>query len=327
MKKNSNTTLEMLAEKLSLSKGTVSLALNGKPGVNPRTRELVLKCASEMNYKSYSEPRLTRQVGVILPRLTSSFISEILGGIENAAGELDYDLIVHTLEGKYFKTEQFLKRILGRVDGVITHLGLLNEKIRPMIEEAGIPVVCLAPEKDGDIPTVSVNHRKSCEQVIRHLAELGHRRIVYCHGFSRYSDLRLGYSRTAAEEHGMEIIQCPIESEIIPEKAYYNFSKFMTEEHDFTAVVCASDFIAGGVLQVLNDAGIRVPQDVSLVGFDGLSWTKLLTPPLTTVQQPLAEQGEAAMHLLSERILGNDVDHYVLDSTFIIRNSTAKVKS
>jgi DNA-binding LacI/PurR family transcriptional regulator len=326
MKKNVNTTLEMLAEKLGLSKGTVSLALNGKPGVSSQTRDLVLKCAAEMNYKGYAVRQSTRQVAVLLPRLTSSFNSEILAGIERAAGELDYDLIVHTIEGKSFKYEPFIQRIKDRVDGLITSTGLLTEKTRELLGEVGAPIVCLAPEKRGDA-SVSVNHRKSCEQVIHHLFELGHREIAYCHGISRYSELRLGYSRDAAAELGMKLLTCSTESELEPEIAYYNFSKFMAEGHKFTAVVCASDFIAGGVLQLLNDSGLRVPHDVSLVGFDGLSWTKLLTPPLTTVQQPLSEQGEAAMHLLVDLIKGRGADHYILDSTLIIRNSTAKVKS
>lgn len=327
MKKNVNTTLEMLAGKLGLSKGTVSLALNGRPGVSSQTREQVLKCASEMNYKGYAEPRLTRQVAVLLPRVTSSFISEVLGGIENAAGELDYDLIVHTIEGKYFKCEQFIRRVASKVDGLITSSGLLNEKNRELLAETGIPVVCLAPEKHRDYPSVSVDHRKSCEQVIRHLFELGHRDIAYCHGVSRYSELRLEYSRDAAAGLGINLLRCITESELEPEIAYYNFSKFMAEGHKFTAVACTSDFIAGGILQLLNDSGLRVPQDVSLVGFDGLNWTKLLTPPLTTIQQPLGEQGEAAMHLLVELIKGHEIDHYVMDSALIIRNSTAKVKS
>ncbi len=327
MKKNGNTTLEMLAEKLGISKGTVSLALNDKPGVSKRTRELVMKCASEMNYKSFAGGPETRQVGVILPQLNSSFVSEVLAGIEKVAGEQDYDAIVHTIEGRYFKGDQVIGRIADKVDGFITYTGVISKKLQKMLDEKNIPVVCLGPEKLIGLPSISVNNRAACEQVIHHLAELGHRNIVYCHSMSRYSELRLLYSRAAAEKLGIKLTLCLVESETSPEVGYYAFSKFLAENHQFTAVVCTSDFIAGGVLQVLNDAGIKVPLDVSLVGFDGLSWTKLLTPPLTTIQQPRQEQGEAAMHLLIELMKGNKIDHYVLDSTFIIRNSTAKVKS
>ncbi len=326
-KKNGNITLEMLAEKLGISPGTVSLALNDKPGVSRHTRELVLKCASELKYRSFVTSKLTRQIGVIMPNITTSFNGEILAGIEKIATAQDYDVIVHSAQGKFSRGEQVIERLVNKVDGLIVFGGIIGGRVREILLESGLPIVVLAVEPDPDFPTVSVDYRKACEQVIDHFYELGHRDIVYAHGISRYSELRLQYSREAATKYGLKLRQCLVESEVAPEKAYFAFAKFMTMEHGFTAVACSSDFIAGGVLQALTDGGLKVPQDVSLVGFDGLSWTKLLMPPLNTIQQPRSEQGEAAMLLLGELMKDNRLDGHVLESVYLIRNSTAPCRT
>ena len=118
-KKARNVTLDQLAEQLGISRSAVSLALNGKPGVSEATRETVMKCASELNYRVCLKGRKMDLIGVITPRLSDSFFSEIAVGIEGAAAEHDYDVIIHAVERCRFKSEQVVKRLAEKVDGMI----------------------------------------------------------------------------------------------------------------------------------------------------------------------------------------------------------------
>ncbi len=324
-KRNSNVTLDQLAEQLGISRSAVSLALNGKPGVSQATREMVMKCAFDMNYKTYPGSRKNNQIGVITPRLSDSFFSEIVAGIESAAAEHDYDVIVHAVERRHFKCEQVVNRLAEKVDGMIIVSGWIRQEHYEKFLSKNIPVVCLGKEPDVDLASVYVDTWKACELVLDHLAELGHKKIVYCHAFSSYSQDRLKCSEQIAKSKGLKLISCAIEDEINIEKAFFGFSNFLEMGNRFTAVACCSDFIASGVLQALNRANIQVPREASLVGFDNLVWSKLLNPALTTIQQPQLEQGEVAMHMLLELMKGKPAQSFVMEPALIVRNSTAPV--
>ena len=326
-KKARNVTLDQLAEQLGISRSAVSLALNGKPGVSEATRETVMKCASELNYRVCLKGRKTDLIGVITPRLSDSFFREIAVGIEGAAAEHDYDVIIHAVERCRFKSEQVVKRLAEKVDGMIIVANWVRKEHYEAFLSRNIPVVCRGEEPGISLPSVYMDTRKACELVMNHLTGLGHREIVYCHSFSTYSQDRLRCTEEIARAKGLKLIPCAIEDEINIEKAFFGFSNFLEMGNRFTAVACSTDYIASGVLQALNRADIQVPHEVSLVGFDNLVWSKLLNPSLTTIQQPQLEQGEAAMHMLLELMKGKAVRNFMMEPSLIVRNSTAPVLS
>lgn len=320
-----NVTLDSLAAQLGISRSAVSLALNGKPGVSDSTRESVMKCASELNYKTSSRYRKLDLIGVITPKLSDSFFSAIAAGIESVAAEHDYDVILHAVERRRFKSGQVVKRLAEKVDGMIIVSNWIGKELYEEFLSRRIPLVCLGEESGLEVPSVRIDTAKACELVMNHLLSQGHREIVYCHSQSTYSLDRLQCTRRIAQEKKIHLIPCVVEDELNIEKAFFGFSNFLEQENRFTAVACSTDYIASGVLQALNRAGLQVPRDVSLVGFDNLEWSKLLNPPLTTIQQPQLEQGEAAMHMLLDLMKGNPVRNFVMEPRLLVRNSTAAV--
>jgi LacI family repressor for deo operon, udp, cdd, tsx, nupC, and nupG len=193
-----------------------------------------------------------------------------------------------------------------------------------LLDRAGVPVLFLGPDPVEGKPCITVDNPAGGRLAAEHLYELGHRRMLFLGGNDRFGILRA----EGASEYLRECGDAALEVRILDggpnmETAYYAVATRLRARRDFTAVFCASDQVAVGACKALQDAGVSVPGQVSVVGFDDLHWTRLITPALTTIHQPQVSQGEAAMELLIRRIEGVEAESRMLTPRLVVRDSTA----
>ena len=318
-------TAKEIAEKLNLSQSTVSLALNGRPGVNENTRALVLETAMQMGYSRpdtapLSPPRticFLRYAGQIVQIAEhTSFASFVLQGVESRATELGYTTQVRYLNTGDMYNPQTLDVI--RNAGGIIFLGT-------DITESQLPEIERFFESIGSIPVVVVDsnllaNRVDCitndcyggsKEAAEYLLRSGHRRIGYIKAKQRIRNLeeRERGVRAALERFGCQLA-ATIEVDISSEGAFQDFDAWVKQAPPLPdALFAENDIIAAAVIRVLKKHGYRVPDDVSVIGFDDIPMCEMLDPPLTTVHSFKEELGIIAVEHLDRRIRRGEVPH------------------
>jgi LacI family repressor for deo operon, udp, cdd, tsx, nupC, and nupG len=306
----------------------VSLALNDAPGVKEETRQRVKECARRLRYRPNASARAikagrTQLVAAVLGRLTDSFFEEIVQGVENVADRHGYDVLVSSVGDHSQPEAEFVERLVARhIDGVIGAFFALSPAAIARFGEVGIPLVMLRPRIEGEQPCLAVDNVLGGRLAAEHLLELGHRRALYLGGEDIFGCLRGEGARNAFAARGGMMEECAVPQDLDLNAAREAVMARLARGHDFTAIFCADDVLAVGAGHALHEAGLRVPEDVSVVGFDDLRWTRLLSPPLTTVHQPQVAQGEAAMTMLADLMRGQAVESRALEPRLIVRAST-----
>jgi LacI family transcriptional regulator len=316
------TTIQELAAKTGVSVATVSRALNGSSEVSEATRDRILALAEELDYTPSAAARtLVRQrshvVGVILetgaghPDLLHPFFQEVLVGIQHSAGERGYDLLLFATDepGNGFGGSHSYARRAGHhgVGGVIA-MGFdgNHPEMRKLIA-AGIP--CVAVDSDLNGPRggfVTSENREGAVQAVTHLHELGHERIATIAGPAH---MRAGADRLAG--YGETLKRLGLESrdeyvrvgDFYDESGYEATKELLALEAPPTAIFAASDLMAAGALRAAHELGVRVPDDLAVVGFDDIALAALIQPPLTTVRQDTEALGRAAGEGLIQMIV------------------------
>lgn len=328
------TTLQDIAAHLGVSKGTVSMALSGAPGISMETRRRIQEYADQIRYRPNQMARAintgrSRLVAVVLSRLTDSFYEEVVQGIENVAAQRGYDIIVSSVVGNTAhsqsrKADQLVDRLISRqIDGLVGSIYSLPEPTLARLDEAGVPVLYLGPDPVSGQTSVTVDNLLGGRLAAEHLYEFGHRRVLFLGGDEPFAKHRAEGAREVLSAHGDAHLEMRIlEGDDNLEAAYYGMATRLRARRDFTAVFCASDVLAAGACKALLDAGVSLPRDVSVVGFDDLRWAKLITPALTSVHQPQVSQGEVIMEMLIRKIEGEETPSRVLAPRLIVRDST-----
>lgn len=331
-------TLEDVAKAAGVSVVTVSRVLNGKylEKVGPKTRKRVLETAKRLNYKPNIMARglqkgRTHLVGVVLDRIVDSFFGDILQGIQDAAMEADLAVIVYTrpthLADDKFALDDLCSR---RVDGILYFPNRSPANIREVVER-GIPVVQLCNSHNQvRAPYVKVDHRRGAYMATEHLIRLGHRRIAHlgAHGNGDVQglDRLIGY-RMALSDHELPYDESiVIESDYTRTDGYRSVKELLERTRDVTAIFACSDFTAVGAMRALEEEGLRVPDDIAVVGFDDLHFSAWLSVPLTTVAQPKEEIGQTAIKTLLALIEGESVPNTTFDPELIVRKSCGACK-
>ncbi len=313
-------TITDVARKAGVSRSTVSRVLNNQPGVRPETRERVLKAIEELRYQPHFAARALKgqaadNVAIIVqdsfrqktgdePR--GYYNTEIVRGAFNVCTEHHYAVTLLIDEGTFeFYASLFRRR---QFDGIVLVHVDMDTRLVEELKATGFPLVVVGSVPDPHVHSVDVDNYGSTQQVVRYLYGKGHRRIGIINGpLDRLAsrDRRAGF-RTMMRQLGLPLLQEYDEwGDFSVGSGYEAMKRLLSLDVPPTAVFAANDRMALGALQAAHDLGRRVPEDVSIVGFDDIPVARYLHPPLTTVRQPLYELGEAAatmlMDLLAER--------------------------
>ncbi|HEX4204776.1 MAG TPA: LacI family DNA-binding transcriptional regulator [Ktedonobacteraceae bacterium] len=307
-------TIEDIARIAGVSKATVSRVINHKPDVDPKTRQRILRIMEDEGFvPSITASDLAggrrRLIGVIVPSFNISFIPTVLHGISGVVGNTLYELVLYSINDKTRGNNKgdVIDHILATnfVAGLIAILPGQSLKYVLRLHQHGFPVVIIDDEDTvpPEVPWVEVDNSEGAYQAVRHLLQLGHRRIAHIQGLLDNHgslDRHQGYCR-ALEEAGIApqpdlVLEGDFSVESGQALARNLFS--LPVEQRPTAIFASGDLMAYGVLSAADEYGLRVPEDVALVGFDDLPLSAYMRPPLTTIKQPFEEMGRRGVELL-----------------------------
>jgi LacI family transcriptional regulator len=304
-------TLKVLAEYLDLSPATVSIVLNNSSIINTipeATRQRVLVAAKKFEYRPNLNARSlrtkhTNTVGVIVPQLSEGYFVSVMMGVEEhllQAGFL-YFTVSHLWRSDLM--EEYPKLLMNRaVDGFL----LVNTELK---EEVPVPVVGISSHsRVHGVTNVELDHIRGARMALRHLYDLGHRRIAFMKGqrYSLDSETRWQSIVNIAREIGIVVrpeLCIYLEKNFwSPELGYPPVRELLARTHDFTAIFCFNDTAAIGAIRAIQDVGLECPRDISVIGFDDIISAAYHSPRLTTIRQPLHQMGWTSAQTLLNRI-------------------------
>ena len=302
-------TIREIADLAGVSIATVSRVVNGHSDVAEETRDLVMRIVRENGYATNRSARglsagRTGLVGVLVPLVYPVYFSAILSGAAEALYEQELRLVLSPTQHEHDREVSLLDRLMhGMTDGALIVLPEESSDELARLLEQGYRFVVVDPRLplDDRVPSVSAAHASGADQAMSHLLGLGHRRIAAItgpHGWVATEDRRRGYHAALAAQGILPEPALEVEAdfEIGPGR---DAAGHLLDLHDPpTAIFAFNDNLAIGALQAARDRGLRVPGDLSVVGFDDVEPATIVTPTLTTVRQPLAEMGRTAVSLL-----------------------------
>ncbi|MFB9324664.1 LacI family DNA-binding transcriptional regulator [Paenibacillus aurantiacus] len=303
-------TIRDVARRADVSVATVSRILNGLSGYSDKTKQKVLAAIEEMGYRPNAiarslNNRRTHTIGVLFPALNSEFSSALLHGIEDYAHRRQYSVLVCNTDVDGRRTMNYLKVLREKqVDGLIFVSEVLTDAYRTELAAMNIPVVLVASSDDDPrYPHVKVDDRQAAYDATSYLIGKGHRRIAMISGTADdpiASRPRIEGYEQALLDHGVAALPEWIAyGDFFYESGTLAMEALLKRGLDLTAVFAASDEMAAGAMHAAARAGLRVPEDLSIIGYDDIRLAMMVHPPLTTVHQPLREMGqEAAAKLL-----------------------------
>jgi LacI family transcriptional regulator len=326
-------TITDIARRAGVSVPTVSRVVNGRSDVSPGTRERVEELLRRHGYRKRAAPpgRRAALIDLVFNDLDSPWAVEIIRGVEEVAHAAGAGTVVSAIHGRSGDARRWMRNLRARVcDGVVLVTSSLDPVLHQELGILGVPLVVVDPAGSPalDVPTVGAANRSGGMAATEHLLALGHRRIGLIAGPPRLlcSRARLDGYRAALEGAGVAVD----ESLIVPGdfrhgSGFAGCYALLDLPEPPTAVFAASDQMALGAIEALRRQGLRVPEDMSVVGFDDLPEVRWSAPPLTTVRQPLADMGKVAARtvLRLTRDERPDSPRVELDTELILRSSTA----
>jgi len=332
------TTIRDIADLAGVSIATVSRVLNDRPDVAPDTRETVLQVVREHGFnRSRAARGLSRGrtgfVGLTLPLIADAYFGPILSGASEALYEADLRIVLSPTLHEHDREVSLLERLVSEsTDGAILILPEESEDELRALQSLGYPFVVVDPRErppDG-IPCVSAMHASGAKQATEHLLGLGHRRIGAIAGQKHWyaTEERLLGMRAALAGAGMladpELIRFTDWQE---PRGLAAAEELLRLADPPTAIFAFNDNVAIGAMNAARDLGLRVPNDISIVGFDDTALSTIVRPQLTTVRQPLAELGRTGVSLLARLIEGQRLDalRMELSTTLVVRDTTGPV--
>lgn len=325
--------LKVLGDYLDLSPATISLVLNNAPGVRSipqETRDRVLAAAKKFDYRPSFYARSLRNrksfsIGVLVPELSDGYSVLVVSGIEEVLIEEGYFYLAASHRRKADLIEEYPRLLMDRsVEGFIAIDTALQHPLP-------LPVVAVANHKKIEgVTNIVLDHRRAAELALRHLYQLGHRQIAFMRGqtFSSDSDDRWKSFMAVAGELGLvvrpELVIQLQQNLSSPELGYPVVQQLLARKRPFTALVSFNDIAAIGAIRGFHDHHLRVPEDVSVVGFDDIQGAAFHNPSLTTIRQPLHSMGTSSARLLLDRLRGakDYPDQLAIVPELVIREST-----
>ena len=337
---NKRATIKDIAKLTGFSIATISRVINNK-GIfySKDTYEKIISAAKSLNYYPDAiarglKTKKTYNIAFLVPK-TAEFYSEIFLGIQDGANISGYSVAMYSSKFDAKQEKRNIEVILSnRLDGMIIATSLLDQKNFESISMAGIPVVTIEKFlKNIEVPSITIKNREISKKAVEYLISLGHKKIGFISeplNIGKIESRLRGYKDALADagisyDDSLVFINECLAEEIF-DVCYEYIKSIFLKKIDLSAIFTSTDVIAISAIKALSDLGYKIPQDISIIGFDGLEITKYTNPSLTTVIQPRYEMGKEAMQLLLNIINGESVSNIDLKANLEIRNSTAHIK-
>lgn len=332
LRKKSLVTIQDVAAAAGVSVSTVSRVLNNKDDVAPETYENIQRVISELGYTSSlaaksMRSRKTDVIGLVMPDLEQSFCLNVAKGVNRAIGQLHYDLLVYTGGDSRdqlwpVRERQYVSLLNGSItDGIIV--------VTPTAEtfSTRYPLVAIDPHLDSaDFPAVIATNRIGALAAMDYLIGLGHRRIGFIGG---RPDLQSAVRRLQGYKDSLRQANIPFDATLVQigdftqETGYHCTQKLLALPERPTAIFAANDRSAIGAIEAINEFGLKVPDDISIVGFDNIEEASFVNGGLTTVDQFITDMGRVAVEMLVNLIQNKPVEDYIyrMPTKLIVRNT------
>lgn len=333
----SHVTIEDVAALAKVSKMSVSRVLNNQPGVSEKTRQRIVEAMDSLGYLASLATRTRRGnpklIALLIPDITTTYMGEILRGVSDAAERMNYGLMLYT-QGSLNHTQRtnYYLSLLNNslVDGVLMVVPHDYEVIVSELKLHELPYVIVDHHSGApNEPSVTATNRKGILEAMRHLLALGHRRIGFITG---RMDMACSHDRLQGYRDGLSEVGISFDPELVREGDFMQPLGFQQGQallqlpHQPTAIIASNDIMALGVMDAAKAAGLTIGQDLSIVGFDDIFMASQAYPPLTTVHQPMAAMGEAALQMLVMLLEGHTVLNLrqEVQTELVIRESTGR---
>lgn len=325
-------TIKDIAKKANVAVSTVSYVLNNKKKVKPETKERILRVMKECNYQPRTAARSlktkqTLTIGVMLPDITNLFFTEIIRGIEDTANEYGYNIILCNTDRDSKKELAYLNTLYSKdIDGIIFVGPCLNQSI--IRNKQDTPIVSINSRYGDLISSISVDFVKGGYLATKHLMERKNTEVIFLSGplnVSTTNERFTGYINALRSE-GFEYNELLAYQCEISFQGGYNIieSVYSKITGGIKSIFATSDVIALGAMRALIEKGIKIPEDVSIVGYDDISMASMYMPSLTTIRQPKYMMGQIVVKLLMKKIAEDSSENEVitLEPELIIRESS-----
>lgn len=327
-----------IARRANVSTATVSRTLNQSGAVRPETARKVWRVAAALNYYPNSHARTlvsgrSRLLGLIVSDITNPFFPELIRSFEGLAAQHQYDLILTSTDYQTARMTGCVRRMLERkVDGVAIMTSEMDLGLIKDLARRGIPLVFMDVGRVGPrMSHVLIDYANGIRQAVDHVASLGHKRIGFISG---PLELHSARTRRQAFLDGLRAHRIKPDPKLIREGTHTAeggreaMAAVLRGSKAPSAVVCSNDWTAIGALHAIDEAGLNVPSDISLVGFDDIPLASFTSPPLTSVRMSAGDVGSTAFDALFRLIGGERLegDVYQVPTKLVVRDSTAKPK-
>lgn len=337
--KAKSVSLKDVAAELKLSPTSVSLVLNSSPtadSIPQETQDRIFEAARRLNYRpNYIARSLrvqrTHTIGVLIPELSGGYSATVLSGVEEELLERDFFYFIGSHRHRPEFIERYTKFFMERcVEGILAI-------DTPQNHQTFLPVVSISGhDKIKGVTNIELNHKSAALQIVEHLKNLGHKKLAVIKGQEFSSDTEVRYNSIveAAKTFGINItnnlVGQLIGNDPSPETGYRAAKNLLATGEKFTALLAFNDISAIGAIRALREANLKVPEDISVSGFDDVDAAEFHNPSLTTIRQPLFEMGRLAAKTLLDTLAESKNDKQsrtlTVEPKLIIRQSTASVK-
>ncbi|MBN2601943.1 MAG: LacI family DNA-binding transcriptional regulator [Candidatus Marinimicrobia bacterium] len=318
-----------VAKLAGVSTATVSRVINETGKVKITTRRKVLNAIKELKFSpnisaQVLQSKQSKIIGMVFPDASSIYFSEIIRGIINYVNKYGFQIIISSAHDEEEELKTAARFLNGRtVDGLVMMApSLTNEELFNIPINHNTPVVFISvpPEKAG-MTTIVLDNCNSAKAMTKHLIKLGHQQIAFIHGSAHNYDSKKrysGYIQALKEENIPKSYIFESEGNFTEDSGYKACQVLLQKNPHPTAIFAANDAMAIGAIEAVKDSGLRVPEDIAIVGFDDISTSQYITPALTTVKVPLYEMGQLVGKTLLQKINSDSKEHLTVAEQIVI---------
>lgn len=333
-------TIYDVAREAGVSMATVSRVVNHNPNVKPQTRKKVFEAIERLGYRPNAVARglaskKTTTVGVVIPDISNANFAEVARGIEDIANMYHYNIILSNADKRKEKEIRVINTLLEKqVDGLLFMGGVVTDEHVQAFNTSNVPIVlCATKDEQGTMPSVDIDHEGAAYDAVSKLISKGHKKIAMIS--ATLQDPASGYARFQGYKRALEEANIAFREDYVRVGNYryesgIEATQYFLELADRpTAIFSATDEMAIGAIHCLQDAGLNVPEDISIISVDNSRIASMVRPLLTTVAQPMYDIGAVSMRLLTKLMKKEAVEdaRVILPHELIVRRSVAEPKS